>query len=110
MTNMLQCLVNYFGLRADEQGRPLRYYSYQVIGGSGPGNGSGVASITLLATGDFPELYPIYQNFHVVPEGGAAAAIEKAVRYLDSFHSEDRLQKVRTEVAQQFAFGVSAKR
>jgi hypothetical protein len=35
----------------------------------------------------------------VAREGGAAAAIEKAVRYLDAFHSEDRLRKVRTETA-----------
>jgi hypothetical protein len=94
---MLQCLVNYFGFSADNEGRPLRYYSYQVVGGPGPADGSGAASITLLAAGDPHEIYQIIQNFHVVREGGAVAAIEKAVHYLDSFHAEDRLRKVRTE-------------
>ncbi|HTU21145.1 MAG TPA: hypothetical protein VMG10_24035 [Gemmataceae bacterium] len=104
MVGMVQCLVSYFGFTADEQRRPLRYYSYQVIGGPGPAKGSGVASITLLAAGDPHEIYQIYQNFHVVHQGGAAAAIEKAIRYLDSFHSGDRLRQVRTEVARQSSF------
>jgi hypothetical protein len=97
MAEMMHCLVNYFGFGADGRGRPLRYYSYHVVGGPGPTDGSGAASITLLAAGDPHEIYQIYQNFHVVGEGGAAAAIEKAVHYLDSFHAEDRLRKVRTE-------------
>ena len=97
MTEMMHCLVNYFGFAADNQGRPLRYYSYHVVGGPGPVDGSGAASITLLAAGDPHEIYPIMQHFHVAREGGAAAAIEKAVHYLDSFHEDDRLHKVRTE-------------
>jgi hypothetical protein len=52
MTEMMHCLVNYFGFRADGQGRPLRYYSYHVVGGPGPADGAGAASITLLAAGD----------------------------------------------------------
>lgn len=108
MMEMLQCLVNYFGLPTDEQGRPLRYYSYQVIGGPGPVVGSGGASITLLAASDSNEISQIYQHFHVVQAGGAAAAIEKAVSYLDSFHSEDRLRKVRTAVSRQAGFSFSA--
>ena len=99
MAEMMHCLVNYFGFGADGRGRPLRYYSYHVVGGPGPGlvDGSGAASITLLAAGDPYEICHILQHFHVVAEGGAAAAIEKAVHYLDAFHAEDRLRKVRTE-------------
>ena len=97
MVEMMHCLVNYFGFSVDDQGRPLRYYSYHVVGGPGPTDGSGAASITLLAAGDPHEIYQIIQHFHVVREGGAVAAIERAVRYLDSFHAEDRLRKVRTE-------------
>ncbi|HEY7312874.1 MAG TPA: hypothetical protein VH643_26155 [Gemmataceae bacterium] len=97
MAEMMHCLVNYFGYSSDDQGRPLRYYSYHVVGGPGPTDGSGSASITLLAAGDPHEIYQIIQHFHVVREGGAVAAIERAVRYLDSFHAEDRLRKVRTE-------------
>jgi len=48
------------------------------VGGPGPTDGSGAASITLLAAGDPHEVYQIIQYFHVVREGGAAAAIEKA--------------------------------
>jgi hypothetical protein len=108
MSEMLQCLVNYFGLPTDDQGRPLRYYSYQIVGGPGPVAGSGVASITVLAAGDSHEIYRIYQNFHVAQKGGAGAAIEKAVHYLDAFHSEDRLRKVRTSASRQPSFSVSA--
>jgi hypothetical protein len=108
MAEMLQCLVNYFGLPMDDEGRPLRYYSYQVVGGPGLEEGSGVASITCLAAGDLHEILPIYQSFHVVLEGGAAAAIGKAVRYLDSFHSEDRLRKVTAGVSRQAGIRVSA--
>src|SRR5262249_27936904 len=108
MAEMLQCMVNYFGLPMDAQGRPLRFYSYQVIGGPGPVAGSGVSSIPRLAAGHPPEVYPIYQKLHVVREGGPAAAIEKAVRYLDSFHSEDRLKKARTAASRPVFFKVSA--
>jgi hypothetical protein len=94
---MMHCLVNYFGFNLDGEGRPMRYYSYHVVGGPGSADGSGAASITLLAAGDPYEIYQILQHFHVVRRGGAVVAIEKAVHYVDSFHAEDRLRKVRTE-------------
>ncbi len=36
--------------------------------------------------------------FHAVREGGPAAAIARAVRYLDAYHEQDRLQKVQTVI------------
>jgi hypothetical protein len=98
MTRMLDCLVSYFGL--DEQDRPTyrRYYSYHIVAGPGPTAGSGVASITTLAVYEEAERCTSCQNFHAVDTGGPAAALAKAIRYLDAYHGGDRLRKAQSEV------------
>jgi hypothetical protein len=98
MTRILDCLVNYFGL--DEEERPAfgRYFCYHIIAGPGPTAEAGVASITTLAIYDEHERCLSCQNFHVVETGGPAAAITKAIRYLDAYHAEDRVRRVQSEI------------
>jgi hypothetical protein len=55
-----------------------------------------VASIATLAVFDPSERCDYCAVFHAVQEGGPAAAIVKAIRYLDAYHEEDRLRKVQT--------------
>jgi hypothetical protein len=98
MTRILDCLVSYFGLDADEQPTYRRYYCYHVVAGPGPTMGSGVASVTTVAIHDDAERCRSCQNFHVVDTGGPAAALAKAVRYLDAYHSEDHLRKAQSDI------------
>jgi hypothetical protein len=95
---MMDCLVNYFSLNVGEDGVPRRYYSYHVVAGPGPTPGSGVASIATLAVFDPGERCDYCQVFHAVQQGGPAAAIARAVRYLDALHEELRLRKVQTAI------------
>ena len=94
MARIRDCLVGYFGL--DEQQEPNlgRYYCYHVFGGQGPTAESGVASITTLAVYDQSERCTYCQAFHAVETGGPAAALAKAVRYLDAVHRGKRVRKV----------------
>ncbi len=98
MAEMMDCLVNYFSPDATEGGVPRRYFSYHVVAGPGPTPGSGVASIATLAVFDPAERCGFCTLFHAAREGGPAAAIAKAVHYLDAFHEEDHLRKVQSTV------------
>jgi hypothetical protein len=98
VTQILDCLVSYFGLQ--ESGRPgyRRYFCYHVLAGPGPTEGAGVASVTTLAVHDEAERCTYCQTFHTVEAGGPAAALAVAIRYLDSYHGTDRLRKVQSAV------------
>ena len=98
MTELMDCLVNYFSPETSEDGIPRRYYSYHVIAGPGLTPDSGTASIKTLAVFDPTERCDYCATFHIVREGGPVAAIHKAIHYLDAYHQEDRLQKVQTVV------------
>src|SRR5262249_11927091 len=96
MSAIMDCLVNYFSVNTGEDGVPRRYFSYHIVAGPGPTLDSGVASIVTLAVFQPGERCNYCEMFHAVREGGPAAAIVKAIRYLDAYHEEDRLQKVET--------------
>ena len=98
MTRMLDCLVNYFGLDENERPGYRRYFCYHIFAGPGPPAGSGVASITTLAIYDGNERCTYCQNLHAVDTGGPAAALAKAIRYLDAYHGNDRLRRVQSEI------------
>jgi hypothetical protein len=98
MAEMMDCLVNYFSQDTTEEGVPRRYFSYHVVAGPGPTPDSGVASIATLAVFDPAERCDYCRVFHATREGGPAAAVAKAVRYLDAFHEEDNLRKVQTSI------------
>jgi hypothetical protein len=93
MPEMIDCMVNYFSLNGDGEGVPRRYYSYRVTAGTGPTDEAGVATISTLAVheGDRPCGY--CQNWFFAPRGGPEAALDRALRYLDSFHEGHRLRK-----------------
>jgi hypothetical protein len=98
MTQMLDCMVNYFGL--DENDRPgfRRYVCYHILAGPGPTAGAGVAVITTVAIHDESDRCRYCQKFHTVEAGGPAAAMAAAVQYLDAFHEQDHLLKVQSDV------------
>src|SRR5262249_7051206 len=98
MAEIMDCLVNYFSLDSRADGMPRRYISYHIVAGPGPTDDSGVASIATLAVLDPTERCDYCTVFHAVQEGGPAAAIAKAIQYLDAFHEEDRLRKVQTAI------------
>jgi hypothetical protein len=98
MAEIMDCLVNYFSLNTGEDGVPRRYFSYHIVAGPGPTPDSGVASIDTLAVFHPSARCTSCPVFHAVEEGGPAAAIVKAVRFLDAYHEEDRLRKVQTAI------------
>jgi hypothetical protein len=98
MAEIMDCLVNYFSENTGEDGVPRRYFSYHIVAGPGPTSNSGVASIATLAVFNSNERCDYCAVFHAVREGGPAAAIAKAIRYLDAYHENDRLQKVQTTI------------
>jgi hypothetical protein len=98
MTEIMDCLVNYFSLDRGEDGVPRRYFSYHIVAGPGPAPDSGVANIATLAAFVPSERCNYCTVFHAVQEGGPAAAIAKALRYLDAYHEEDHLRKVQTVI------------
>jgi hypothetical protein len=98
MDRILDCLVSYFGLNGDERHLPRRYFCYHVIAGPGPTAEAGVASIVTLAVHDPQERCTSCQSFHMVSTGGPAAALARALRYLDVYHEGDRVRKVQSEV------------
>jgi hypothetical protein len=93
---IVDCLASYFGFGDD--GELTRYFCYHVIGGPGPTPAGGVASIVPLSVYDQGERCISCQYFHVATTGGPAAAVEKALRYLDAYHAEDRLRRVQTDL------------
>jgi hypothetical protein len=98
MMQMLDCLVSYFGLDEEARSTYRRYFLYHIVAGPGATTGSGVASIATLAIYDNLERCTSCQHFHVVNTGGPAAAIARAIQYLDAYHAEDRLRKVQSEI------------
>ena len=98
MARMLDCVVNYFGLDENDQPGYRRYFCYHVIGGPGPSEESGVATITTLAVYPEDERCTYCQTLHTVETGGPSAALAEAVRYLDDVHRGRRMWKVQTEV------------
>jgi hypothetical protein len=98
MMRFLDCLVSYFGLDEDDQPTYRQYFCYHVVAGPGPTPGAGVASITTLAVRDDSQRCTYCRAFHTAEAGGPAAALAEAVRYLDTYHHEDRLRKVQSEI------------
>jgi len=92
---MVDCLVNYFGF--NEEGELTRYFCYHILGGPGPTPGGGAASIMLLSVHDENErCIGGCRDLQVVETGGPAAAVAKALHFLDAYHEGDRLRKVQT--------------
>jgi hypothetical protein len=98
MTQMLDCLVSYFGLDGDERPGYRRYFCYHIVAGPGPTLGAGVAAVTTVAVYDEAQRCTYCQKFHTAEAGGPAAALAAAVRYLDAFHRPDHVTKVQSEV------------
>lgn len=98
MAQILDCLVSYFGLDENEQLDLRRYYCYQIVGGPGPTAESGVAVVTTLAVYDGSQRCDFCQNFYTVETGGAAAAIARAVGYLDNIHLVKHVRKVQSDL------------
>jgi hypothetical protein len=97
MARIVDCLVSYFGLEDNGQPGYRRYFCYHVIGGPGPTEEAGVATITTLAVYSEEERCTFCQTFHAVERGGPSAAVARAVRYLDDVHCEMNVWKVQTE-------------
>jgi hypothetical protein len=98
MTQLLDCLVSYFGLDEDERVGIQRYFCYHIIAGPGPTPGAGVASVTTLALHDETMRCTYCNYFHIAEAGGPAAAIAAAVHYLDAYHKQDHLRKVQSDI------------
>ena len=96
MAEMLDCLVSYFSGDANEDGLPRLYVCYQVISGPGTTANGGLAAITVLAA-NHSGIWDSGQRFHSVKEGGPAAALAKALAYVDAFHDDNYVRKVQTE-------------
>ena len=92
---MVDCLANYSGF--NDEGEPTRYFCYHILGGPGPTPEAGVASIALVSVYDEAErCVGGCRDLQVVETGGPAAAVAKALRFLDAYHEGDRLRKVQT--------------
>jgi hypothetical protein len=91
-------MVSYFGVNDDGGQLPRRYFSYHVIAGPGPTASAGVAAVVTLAVYDDEQRCTSCQKFHAVLKGGPAAALAKAIRYLDAYHEGDRLRKVQSDI------------
>jgi hypothetical protein len=99
MAEMMDCLVNYFSIHADAEGIPYRFFSYHVVGGPGPTEDEGVATITALsAYKDDEKCEACESYFFTAKTGGPAAAINKALEFLEGYHAGERLRSVRTEI------------
>ena len=97
MAEMLDCLVSYFSSDTNDDGMPKRYISYVIIAGPGPTPEGGVAAISIQAA-NVAALCETCDRFHAVKSGGPRAALERAVQYLDAWHSGQHLTKVQTAV------------
>jgi hypothetical protein len=97
MRQILDCVVNYFGPN-NREGMPVRYFFYHILGGPGPTPEGAVAHIAILAVSDERERCTACQMVHAVETGGPAAAIAKAIRYLDVYHEGDLLRKVQSRL------------
>jgi hypothetical protein len=97
MSEMVDCLVSYFSVKAHRDGMPLQYLCYRVIGGPGPTAQGGVAVITLVGTKN-PSETELYHYLHAVQTGGPRAAVNAALNYLDAVHMKSDLARAQTEV------------
>ena len=96
MAEMLDCLLNYFSGDTNEEGMPRKYVCYHIVGGPGITEIGGLAAITVLAA-NHAGVWESCERFHAVKVGGPAAALAKALRYLDAFHDDSYMRKVQTE-------------
>ena len=97
MTAMIDCMVNYFG--GDESDAPTQYFCYHVVGGPGPTEDEGIATITALSAYKDDEKCDACESyFFVAKTGGPEAAINKALEFLEGYHAGERLRGVRTEI------------
>jgi hypothetical protein len=95
---VLEQFVNYLSAEGNDEGMPRRYFFYRILGSPGLTDGAGVATITTLAVYSDRERCIGCQIVHAVPTGGPAAAVAKAIRYLDAYHRGDNLRKVANEI------------
>jgi hypothetical protein len=98
MAPILDCLVSYFGLDEEQKPELRRYFCYHIIGGPGPEEESGVATLTTLAVYDESERCTYCRTFHAVETGGPVAAIAKVIRYLDDIHRGMHVRKIESEI------------
>src|SRR5262245_58748076 len=98
MAEILDCFVNYFSEDTNDEGMPRRYLSYHVVAGPGPTPEAGVASITPMAAYYEVEICAACERVFAVKKGGAAAAIEEALVYMDGYHEGESLRKVQSEI------------
>jgi hypothetical protein len=98
MAQILDCLASYFGLDEQEEPDPRRYFCYHITGGPGPTPGSGIAVISTLALCTECERDHYCETFHLVDSGGPAAAVARAVAYLDAVHRGNHVRKVQSEL------------
>ena len=90
---MVDCLASYYGF--NDKGELNRYFCYHVLGGPGPTPGGGAASIVLLTVHDEAErCIGGCRELQVVETGGPAAAVAKALHFLDACHEGDRMRKM----------------
>jgi hypothetical protein len=90
--------VTFFGLDELERPNLNRFFRYHIISGGGPTTDSGLASITTLAIHNESLRCDYCQHVHIAEQGGPAAALAKAIAYLDSYHSIDHVWKVQSEI------------
>jgi hypothetical protein len=98
MTQILDCLLSYFSLDEEERPTYRRYFCYHIVAGPGPTVGAGVAAIATLAISHESERCAFCETFHVDDTGGPAAALDRAVRHLDTFHAGDHLRRAQSEI------------
>ncbi len=92
---MVDCLANYFGF--NDEGELTRYFCYHILGGPGPTPGAGVASIVLVSVyDDAQRCVGSCRDIQVVETGGPAAAVAKALHFLDAYHEGDGLRKMQS--------------
>jgi rhodanese-related sulfurtransferase len=97
MAEILDCLVTYMSAKAHADGMPSKYICYHVVSGPGPVEGSGVASIGVVATTDASERH-IDHLIHAAITGGPRAAIDLALHYVEAEHQGDSLERLQTEI------------
>jgi hypothetical protein len=98
MTEMTECMVNYFSFDGNSEGVPRRYYCYLVVAGPGPTDQAGVATITTLAVHENDSPCEYCQSCFFADTGGPGAAMARAQLYLDAQHEGRRLRKVASQV------------
>ena len=57
-----------------------------------------MAFVTTLAVHNRADAAPLAKRSHPTPTGGPEAALTVALRYLDTYHANDHIRKVQSEV------------